>query len=79
MINECCVVCKNEHKTKSDSVLSREVIYRRSVIVEFFLCYSHSTELFKLGQDQFVLKYPCIIKDKRWDEKKEKKRFISFA
>lgn len=79
MTNECCVICKNENKVAPDTKLSKEVIYRRSLMVEFLLCYNHSTELFKIGQEQFILKYPHLIKDRRWDEKKEKKRFISFA
>ncbi|MFA5583110.1 MAG: hypothetical protein WDA09_02760 [Bacteriovoracaceae bacterium] len=76
MKNEC-VICKDCCEELQSLV--KERIYRKYRYHEFFLCYKHSVEFFKLGQEQFILKYSSIAKEHEWlDEGKNKKSVLYF-
>ncbi|MBA2405277.1 MAG: hypothetical protein H0V66_10940 [Bdellovibrionales bacterium] len=56
MKDKRCFICKYQGKTTVET--SSNVIYgNRDKSLTIPLCYTHSIELFKMGQSNFMLKY----------------------
>lgn len=71
-----CIICKS--KSQDLPGVSKEKIFKKYRCHEFWLCYKHSVELFKLGQEQFILKYPTIAQDSDWLNEGEFKKSMSY-
>ncbi|MFA7614066.1 MAG: hypothetical protein WCY48_07495 [Candidatus Caldatribacteriota bacterium] len=61
-----CAICGATDEVEDFKSFSKERIYKKYRYHEFWLCYKHSVEFFKLGQEVFMQKYESVTQEKGW-------------
>lgn len=75
-MNSVCMICKSCGVDLP--AISKERIYKKYRTFEVGLCYKHSVELFKIGQEQFILKHFAVAKEHDWVNEGEMKKSVSY-
>lgn len=63
-----CAICGAKDNVEDLHFLSKEKIYRRYRSHVFWLCYNHSVEFFKFGQEAFMRKYESVTEERGWQK-----------
>lgn len=72
-MNNKCAICGTK-EAEGIKCLSQEKIFKKYRSHVFWLCYNHSVEFFKLGQEVFIKKYRSIAEEQGWQNEGQNKK-----